>query len=900
MVTARIYRKLKNFWLTDSFGSYAVAFFLIVVASGILLAVSYRLTKPDETIAIILLSNSSASFVRNIHYWSAQLFLLFTILHIWEHLILSTEEKIKLGVWSRLAFSIFVLFFVMITGFILKGDADSLQALRIIRTFTSKVPFFGKALAYSLFGSGNHFELIYVHHIATATIFLIFIIIEHSKTIWARVKTFLYSLLGVSVISLFVTPLLKTKFATIVRGPWYFLGLQEIFHYLSDPGWALLIIFIPLFLFVFLPLLKAQKKELAKNILTGGALLYFALTIFAFYFRASNWSFNFIGLKYYSKHFQVGFVNPFGKSVKMKLKLAGGKYEGCLTCHNNVKGFSKAHNPQAVGCFSCHGGNPFTLEESQAHLGMIKIPGNLNSAPRSCGNADCHPDYPSRVKNSIMNRLSGVIAVDRFVFGETSRLNDTSGVSMLKNSPADKHLKQLCVSCHLGYSKENYGAVSQITRGGGCNACHLNYSGDAMDELKIYNGKKIKNGVTPKFHPSLSVKVTDEHCFGCHSRSSRISLGYEGYTETQLEPDEIKNSPPYKILEDGRVLRFVNDDVHHKKGLGCIDCHISKEVMGDGKKYAHKKDQLIIECKDCHSNSVNAVSIEKLNNEERKTFDLLGLNKFGDSVLVASKGNSPIINSFVKNGEKFLVTKIGKNTFPLKPPSPTCNGDAAHKSLSCDACHSSWAPQCIGCHTQYFPQDSAFDYISKKVVKGAWREAVGNFFPLPPTLGVRTLNNKRTITTFIPGMVLTIQKNKKKIFKRLFAPVSAHTISAGGRSCKSCHNNPLALGYGRGELKYVIKNGVGKWEFNSMFVKRKEDGLPEDAWIGFLENFKGNRSTRADARPFNLKEQKDILTIGACLTCHKENGKVMKAALADFKTTLRRISKKCVLPVWKN
>ncbi len=897
MITSRFYSKIKKFWLTDSFGNYAVAFFLIAVASGILLAVSYTASKASESVSLLLIKNSAAVFIRNLHYWSAQLFIVFSILHIWEHLILKTETKLRSGVWSRLTFALFVIFFVMITGFISRGDADSLQALRIIRSLTEKLPLLGSGFSYWLFGTGNNLEVIYFHHIATATIFLIFIIIEHSKIIWPKVKTFLYSLLTITLVSIYVTPLFKTRFDLIIRGPWYFLGLQEVFHYLSNPGIVLLFLLFLFILFWFIPRLKGKAREANKNILTITFLIYFGLTIFAFFFRGRNWNLEFIGLSYYQKHFQTGLVNPFYSGDSLKAEKVNGIYEGCLSCHKGMKGFSPAHNPQALGCYACHGGNPFTLKKSEAHAGLIKVPGNLSTAEFSCGNASCHPDLPARVKSSIMNRISGVISVDRYVFNELKSPNDTSGTTTLGESPADKHLRQLCVSCHLGNAKESYGKINQKSRGGGCNACHLNYSREASAGL---NKLKSDGGALPEFHPSLSVNIPDLHCYGCHSRSSRISLNYTGYKETQLEPSEIKNAPPYKVIEDGRVLKFVNDDVHHQKGLSCVDCHISRELMGNGRKYEHKIGQLIIQCKDCHSKQTKAIPVNLFKREEAKTFELLKLSSFGDSTLVTSKGNYPIINAIVKNGKKILVSKSSGKTFPLKAPSAACLRDSAHQSLSCNACHTSWAPQCIGCHTQYFPKDSAFDYIKKGEVKGAWREAVGKFFALPPTLGVRTINGKNIISTFTPGMILTIQNGTHKIFKRLFAPISAHTTLAKGRSCKSCHNNPLAIGYGRGELKYSIKNGTGKWIFNSTFANRKEDGLPEDAWIGFLEKTSENRATRINIRPFNPEEQKRILTVGACLTCHKAKGKVMKMTLKNFKETLRHISKRCILPDWRH
>ena len=88
---------------------------------------------------------------------------------------------------------------------------------------------------------------------------------------------------------------------------------------------------------------------------------------------------------------------------------------------------------------------------------------------------------------------------------------------------------------------------------------------------------------------------------------------------------------------------------------------------------------------------------------------------------------------------------------------------------------------------------------------------------------------------------MTLDKSNYKnetpelLFKRLFAPSVAHTIQKESRSCESCHNNSLALGYGRGNLEYIIHNNIGRWIFEPKYKISEFDNLPEDAWIGFLE-----------------------------------------------------------------
>ena len=46
----------------------------------------------------------------------------------------------------------------------------------------------------------------------------------------------------------------------------------------------------------------------------------------------------------------------------------------------------------------------------------------------------------------------------------------------------------------------------------------------------------------------------------------------------------------------------------------------------------------------------------------------------------------------------------------------------------------------------------------------------------------------------------------------------------------------------------------------------------------------------------NVEQQKKILAIGACLTCHDEESKVMIESLNGFDDLVLRCSKECILP----
>ena len=76
------------------------------------------------------------------------------------------------------------------------------------------------------------------------------------------------------------------------------------------------------------------------------------------------------------------------------------------------------------------------------------------------------------------------------------------------------------------------------------------------------------------------------------------------------------------------------------------------------------------------------------------------------------------------------------------------------------------------------------------------------------------------------------------------------------------------------------------------------DGLPEDAWIPFLDDSPHKIvSTRSDFRPFTISEQKQLLLVGACLHCHNDDSKIMQQTLEfGLDPILLKISKACILP----
>ncbi len=904
-------QKVTHIRFKTTYGQISLALFMYVLLTGILLAVPFDVNKPYASISTLVVTNPWASFIRNLHYWSAQFFLIFSLLHMYDHYRKQRETGLKPGMGFRLSLGILIIFMAMLTGFLLKGDADSLQARQILESLTAGIPLFGKLLSATLLGKEGSFQLIYVHHIATFTIFLAVIIVEHSRKFWPKPGDFVVSFLGLVLVSWLFSAPLHGNLNPTVKGPWYFVGFQEMLHWLSHPEWALLWIILLLVLVYFA---NSGKKSLAffsKRSLLIFSILYLLLTIIGLFFRGEHWQWMVPGQKDYRysvmynfKTERVDFHPDFSSAQATEAPLIQGKKESCVICHNKVHGFTDAHNPKVIGCFSCHGGNPFATNKNQAHEEMILIPGNLSNATQSCGTTGCHPGITQRINSGLMATLSGMISVDRYVFGEQNNPDLLTDVHHLGHSAADEHLRNLCVRCHLGNPKIHPGPVTEESRGGGCLACHLNYSKRADKAMAAYHHGQNDTAFL-HFHPSIDLNVSNDHCFGCHSRSGRISTNYEGWHETPLLANQMPDSAGYRLVEGTRVFKKEPDDVHHKLGMECIDCHHSYELMGDGKRYQHEENQEDVQCTDCHFSGKPHITTGRQLDAESATIAALRYGKIsGHNYLVTHKRHHALVNTTVKADTAWLITKNSGKTFRLKRPATICLAKA-HQDVSCSACHSKWAPSCIGCHNVYDPNEKGYNMVTNREKKGSWVEYIGKYLAEPPALGIRLNGGKAEVIPVIPGMILTIdrqsythRRHDSLLFRRLFAPVAPHTTAAKGRTCKSCHNNPVALGFGKGKLQYVINGNKGFWHFTPAYENNVHDGLPEDAWTGFLQNRTGMVSTRKNVKPFPVKEQEEILLAGACLTCHKGNSKVMRESLNDFEKVFQHRSPKCVLPVW--
>ena len=192
---------------------------------------------------------------------------------------------------------------------------------------------------------------------------------------------------------------------------------------------------------------------------------------------------------------------------------AGAKIERCVTCHGKPEEDPGGpHARAALGCASCHLGNPMAFEKERAHAGLEREPGALSTVGATCGQEGCHAREAARLPSSPMVRAAGIVSVDRWVFGEIPSLDGTETMadvlSAARPTAGQSHVRKLCAGCHLGTRRANRDDAI-IGSGSGCAACHV-------------PPRKVTD--PPRRHPPIDARVPDDRCFGCHSRSGRIAL----------------------------------------------------------------------------------------------------------------------------------------------------------------------------------------------------------------------------------------------------------------------------------------------------------------------------------------------------------------------------------------
>lgn len=521
---------------------------------------------------------------------------------------------------------------------------------------------------------------------------------------------------------------------------------------------------------------------------------------------------------------------------------AGGNAERCVTCHvRPEEDPGGAHARAAVGCSPCHLGNPLAFDKARAHAGMEPEPGALRSVARTCGRPGCHPQEAERVASSLMARASGIVSVDRFAFGEIPEPRGTASIAAVlakrERTPAEDHLARLCAGCHLHALRGNRDDAIH-GNGSGCAACHV--------------ARKL-SGAVPRPHPPVDARVTDDRCLGCHSRSGRIALTYEGLWE--VEPSQAGAcGAAAATLHDGRPACRAEPDVHRLAGMACVDCHLHTDLMGDGTEHEHAEEQVEITCEACHGpvrdggeTTWSAIAdpvttaLLRARGEARPPAERVRLGRRG----------TPLWN-LRPTAAGWVTYRKGQGVALETRPTPADANHRlrGHERLTCSACHAAWAPTCDSCHTRFESTGKQWDFGMGAETQGRWVESSDGYAARAPSLTVRADGR---VAPAVPGMVMELDATAAggpKLSPRLWSSYDPHATGKRARTCASCHAAPRATGPG----------------------------------------------TRVGQRSLDAGELARVAAVGSCLTCHAKAADPVYRDFAASRERLGRGGTRCAAP----
>jgi hypothetical protein len=433
--------------------------------------------------------------------------------------------------------------------------------------------------------------------------------------------------------------------------------------------------------------------------------------------------------------------------------------------------------------------------------------------------------------------------------------------------------RKFCSLCHVGAAISGVAGASHAS---GCAACHFPFSDDGR-----YGGSdptvRGKGGLSES-HAMAS--LPDERaCVRCHNRSGRIALTYRGLCDGNSAGVPTRDGAPGpRLLGGGRSLSAVAPDVHAARGMECIDCHTSRDVMGDGYAYGNLYRQVEVACEDCHGSfgvPPRARPLARENEEALRESRRYGRPlRSGELAVLTSKGR-PYPNVFLSGGKVYLAGKRDGKLRECRVITATApHSVAGHERLACHACHSRAVPQCFGCHTKYDRSESSRDFVLGRETPGAFSETEDyrSLHPFP-----LALDERGRIVPVTPGCqtFVTVTGEGGRTERReevlpyrgkralRFAPFFSHNVGEKAVGCAACHADPAFAGFGAGVFSGASFEGTMRCE--------RTEGRALDAILsldrGRIEA--AAAVNREGARPLSEGEVRRMWAVNLCLPCHE-------------------------------
>ncbi len=542
-------------------------------------------------------------------------------------------------------------------------------------------------------------------------------------------------------------------------------------------------------------------------------------------------------------------------------------------------------------------------------------PGDIRAAGVACGG--CHPDQVASMPNSVMSTNAGHYFPTLLLAGQQDDqvahfgsvaatdpdcdpvANPGTVCALATLTPADdaevsdafadgpppedelleltyrSYLSKKCNTCHqAGYPRNN---SPGLYRSSGCSSCHFVY-----DKQGVYLGgdPTIPRGtpVHAKEHV-ITTAIPTEQCATCHFQGGRIGLMFQGIREGGFGSDQVPpNAEPINETLYGHAPGFyftdedttnsvdeTPPDAHYAAGMHCADCHVGRDVHGDGRLYSSSKYQVTLRCEDCHGTPRTPARPDA----EGRFFSYRGneltqLRFENGQVLLRGKLSEE--DHVVPQPAEIL--QAGQGSAAMQASMAPNGDDWSHAdSLTCDTCHTSHVLYCVGCHVSLDMRFDETDYQTGTQTPGLVRGSRTTYTLDDLLLGtapdgrIQTVHPSQQVQVAIYGSERygsedgellhggevddgqggtrvrgTFRQNGAFDAANGFAPFFQHTTSANARGCEDCHRRDESSEelarvrgvYGHGTGEYMLQGSQGEFVDALQFLD--EDGNDTTIW----------------------------------------------------------------------
>lgn len=231
---------LRTLLIETKWGGLSLVSLYLSVLSGMVVALQYDPATPFFSTSSLDLLMPFGQFFRSCHFYSSQLFVIFSLAHLTAVILEKSDQQLHFGKWLLLVGSLPAALLLLFTGYVLRADATGEAAGVIAENITLSIPYIGETLNSLLFAiEAEGMKRIYANHLVGLGLVWGVCCWEHLRRYRVGFSQHSLLLFGTLLFSLcLAAPMEPNRLGLFhIQGPWFLLGLQELLRYFQ-PFWA--------------------------------------------------------------------------------------------------------------------------------------------------------------------------------------------------------------------------------------------------------------------------------------------------------------------------------------------------------------------------------------------------------------------------------------------------------------------------------------------------------------------------------------------------------------------------------------------------------------------------------------------------------------------------------------